>query len=525
MNVSFTSLLRCDPIRADRLMVAVVVANALVAAWLLRARSWVELSAVAAAVAIAAGTLSLRGRYGSRFIVTAMLLVTLGAQSFAPQVEWLVQGNLALSLVLLLYYRDWRVVALVAGAGSIYFATVSSSPQAIGECVLMGLFALVLCPIAAGLERRHREAMELEFLVNAMGRDGPIRLDLDVVRAITPAGQRLKHVQQRMAMAMREVRQASQSVQQAALEVARHSEDLRARTDQTANELRESAMCLDQIGIIVRHSSEASSEAKSMSSSAHALAGEGGQLVTRVVQTMREIEASSARIGDIIGVVDSIAFQTNILALNAAVEAARAGEQGRGFAVVASEVRALAQRSAQAAREIKALVGASNTTVEHGTKLVSGAGQTMDSLVDSVRRVGDIFESINADTDDHEQGLRMVMRSMHDLTALTRENASVAERSTDIATRLSEQSARLGEVMQAFRLGSEASESEFGPLPAARTLEAAPMAAAQPPSAKAATATLRTPPTAAAPEPAAVHATAPAPAAKPAASASNVEFF
>ena len=286
-----------------------------------------------------------------------------------------------------------------------------------------------------------------------MGREGPIRLNLAVMRTESPLAQRLQHVQARMAEAMRAVQASSRQVEVAAHEVAAGSGELMARTEAAASGLRDSAMCLEQIGIIVQHSTEASTEAKAMSGTAAGMADQGDRLISDVVETMKAIESSSHRINDIIGVIDGIAFQTNILALNAAVEAARAGEQGRGFAVVASEVRSLAQRSAAAAKEIKSLIGVSTDTVESGTKLVSGAGQTMNQLVASVRRVGELFESVSADTSEQMQGLKTVSDSISELSGTTQQNVAVAERASAAAADLREQSARLAEVLASFNLG------------------------------------------------------------------------
>ncbi len=185
------------------------------------------------------------------------------------------------------------------------------------------------------------------------------------------------------------------------------------------------------------------------------VAARGGEVVAQVVSTMEDINTSSRKIGDIIGVIDSIAFQTNILALNAAVEAARAGDQGRGFAVVASEVRSLAQRSAQAAREIKTLISASVDKVEGGTRLVADAGRTMDEIVASVQKVSDIIGDISSAAAAQSSGIGEVNSSVLQLDQMTQQNAALVEQSAAAAESLKEQAVRLAEVVHTFRLGDE----------------------------------------------------------------------
>jgi len=252
-----------------------------------------------------------------------------------------------------------------------------------------------------------------------------------------------------------EVRSGATGMQIASAEIATGNADLSNRTEQTAGSLQETAGSMSQLTSTVQQSAEAAAQANQLASSAADAAQRGGQVVSQVVSNMDEIANSSRKIGDIIGVIDGIAFQTNILALNAAVEAARAGEQGRGFAVVAGEVRALAQRSAGAAREIKSLIGASMTTVEHGSKLVQDAGSTMTELVASVRRVSDIIGEITASATEQNDGIRQVNQAVTRLDEMTQQNAALVEESAAAADSLREQAQRLNGLVQKFEIGQE----------------------------------------------------------------------
>ncbi len=249
-----------------------------------------------------------------------------------------------------------------------------------------------------------------------------------------------------------EVRHSADSIQTASAEIATGNTDLSQRTEQTASNLQQAASSMSELTAGVRHSAESAATANQLAGSAAQVAQRGGSVVGQVVRTMDEINSSSKKIGDIIGVIDSIAFQTNILALNAAVEAARAGEQGRGFAVVASEVRSLAQRSADAAREIKGLIGASVDRVEAGARLVQEAGSTMDEIVSSVGRVSDIIGEISASTVEQSEGIGTINHSVTQLDQMTQQNAALVEQSAAAAESLREQASKLAGLVSSFRL-------------------------------------------------------------------------
>ena len=249
-----------------------------------------------------------------------------------------------------------------------------------------------------------------------------------------------------------QVRQASDSINVASSEIASGNQDLSARTEQAASNLQETAASMEQLTSTVRNSADAARQANQLAASASEVAVRGGEVVQQVVSTMQEIHHSSQKIHDIIGVIDGIAFQTNILALNAAVEAARAGEQGRGFAVVAGEVRNLAQRSAEAAKEIKGLIGASVERVDVGTRLVADAGQTMSEIVGSIRRVTDIVGEISAAAGEQSNGIGQVNTAVNQLDQMTQQNAALVEESAAAAQSLKDQAGRLAQVVATFRI-------------------------------------------------------------------------
>jgi methyl-accepting chemotaxis protein len=264
--------------------------------------------------------------------------------------------------------------------------------------------------------------------------------------------QALADMQNSLSGMIRGIRQSTDSISTASTEIATGNQDLSQRTEQTASNLQEAASSMEQLNGTVKQTADSARTANQLASSASSVAVKGGEVVSQVVSTMDEISASSKKISDIIGVIDGIAFQTNILALNAAVEAARAGEQGRGFAVVASEVRNLAQRSAQAAKEIKTLISASVERVESGSRLVADAGQTMSEIVNSVQRVSDIIGEITAAASEQSDGIGQVNASVTHLDQMTQQNAALVEQSAAAAESLREQAMRLAGTVQQFRL-------------------------------------------------------------------------
>ncbi|MFT3666520.1 methyl-accepting chemotaxis protein [Piscinibacter sp.] len=272
-----------------------------------------------------------------------------------------------------------------------------------------------------------------------------------------------------------QVRTSSDSIGTASMEIASGNQDLSSRTEQTASSLQQTASSMEQLTGTVKQSADSARQANQLAASAAEVAQRGGSVVSQVVATMDEINASSRKISDIIGTIDGIAFQTNILALNAAVEAARAGEQGRGFAVVAGEVRTLAQRSAEAAREIKSLIGASVDKVDTGSKLVADAGATMGEIVASVQRVTDIIGEITAAAAEQSDGIGQINTAVTQLDQMTQQNAALVEQSAAAAESLKDQAQRLNRVVGAFRVTQQPAAAAPLP-PAARPAAAKPVA-------------------------------------------------
>ncbi|MEO8154802.1 MAG: methyl-accepting chemotaxis protein [Rhizobacter sp.] len=264
-----------------------------------------------------------------------------------------------------------------------------------------------------------------------------------------------------------EIRTATNSIGTASAEIATGNQDLSQRTEQTASNLQQAASSMEQLTATVKQSADSARQANQLAASAAEVAARGGNVVSQVVTTMHEINASSKKIADIIGVIDGIAFQTNILALNAAVEAARAGEQGRGFAVVASEVRSLAGRSADAAKEIKSLIAASVDRVEAGSRLVADAGATMTEIVGSVQRVSDIIGEITASASEQSDGIGQINAAVVQLDQMTQQNAALVEQSAAAAESLRQQTGTLAKAVGTFRLTAESDKASATPALAA----------------------------------------------------------
>ena len=339
---------------------------------------------------------------------------------------------------------------------SIQWAVGIAIPVALLVALIMGLQIIrsITRPITQAVNVAHAVAAgELTYPIDVRGSDETAQLL-----------QALQSMQEGLVQVVGKVREGSESVAIASQQIAQGNSDLSARTESQASALQQTAASMEQLNSTVRQNADNARQANQLAVSASSVAQQGGDVVADVVRTMKEINDSSNKISDIIGVIDGIAFQTNILALNAAVEAARAGEQGRGFAVVASEVRSLAGRSAEAAREIKSLIGASVERVESGTALVGRAGQTMAEVVGAIQHVTDIMGEISAASTEQSQGVAQVGEAVTQMDQVTQQNAALVEEMAAAAASLNTQARELVETVAVFQLGTSTALTSRAPL-------------------------------------------------------------
>ncbi|WP_354412813.1 methyl-accepting chemotaxis protein [Variovorax atrisoli] len=349
------------------------------------------------------------------------------------------------------HQRD-QIDAAAKGIAEDYVAGRAMLLSLAAAAVVLG--ALFAWRLSASIVRPLRHAVEAAETVAS----GDLRVDIRV-ESRDEAGQlmqALKDMNTSLAKVVGEVRLGTDTIATASSQIASGTQDLSSRTEEQASSLEQTAASMEELTSTVKQNADNARQANQLAVFASEVATKGGMVVSQVVDTMGSINASSRKIVDIIGVIDGIAFQTNILALNAAVEAARAGEQGRGFAVVASEVRSLAQRSAAAAKEIKTLIGDSVEKVEEGSKQVEEAGRTMDEIVGSVKRVTDIMGEITAASQEQTSGIEQINQAITQMDQVTQQNAALVEEASAAAQSLQEQAGSLVQTVGIFKLDPDA---------------------------------------------------------------------
>ncbi|MDD2880016.1 MAG: methyl-accepting chemotaxis protein [Rhodoferax sp.] len=358
------------------------------------------------------------------------------------------------------YVKGFTPWGWIIGSG-VYVDTVDAAVVsraisfAVGALLLIGaLLAIGVLISRSILKQLGGEPADAAAITQRMA-EGDLSVEIALKHPAEPSLlNAIAQMRDKFALIVHEVRQGSEGVATASAEIAQGNNDLSARTENQASALEETAASMEQLSATVKQNADSALQANQLAMNASTVAVRGGEVVAQVVDTMKGINASSRKIADIIGVIDGIAFQTNILALNAAVEAARAGEQGRGFAVVASEVRSLAGRSADAAKEIKALIGDSVTRVEQGSALVDQAGATMADVVSSIRRVTDIMGEISAASTEQSLGVSQVGEAVTQMDHVTQQNAALVEQMAAAASSLKTQAHELVQVVAVFKLGA-----------------------------------------------------------------------
>ncbi|MBG6075423.1 methyl-accepting chemotaxis protein [Polaromonas sp. CG_9.11] len=457
--------------RADRIMLPVLWVLFVIAlglsAWHDTLR-WALLVGLPAAIVPTALVFGSPGSLMTRSSIAAACMVFAGLHVHQAAGMTELHFGIFVLLAFLLVYRDWRVIWVAAaviavhhlsfnylqelGYGVICFTTPGLG-IVVGHAAYVVVEAGVLAYLAILMQRELLQSAELDVRVMSLCADEAGTIDLSATMAPhSQSGRDLERVLNALRKAMADISQGAQAIATASTQIAAGNQDLSSRTEEQASSLGETAASMEELTSTVRQNADNARLANELAVTASGVAVKGGNVVAQVVGTMGAINTSSRKIVEIIGVIDGIAFQTNILALNAAVEAARAGEQGRGFAVVAAEVRNLAQRSATAAKEIKTLIDDSVDKVGEGSRQVAEAGKTMHEIVDSVRRVTDIMAEITAASQEQNSGIGQVNQAITQMDQVTQQNAVLVEEAAAAAASLREQADGLSQVISVFRL-------------------------------------------------------------------------
>lgn len=411
-----------------------------------------------------------RGSLASRLILTGVMVsfVTLHIHLSKGMLEF--HFGALLTLALLLVYRDWRPILFAAVALTacqfgmdrlqahgwpVYVLDKPSVLRIVLHAAFIATQAAAEIVLALGMARMAAEGEELTQLVKQVDRGDGITLDVSSVPARTDGGRALKMALQKMEAAVSALRGGTTRINGACSEIACGNQDLSTRTEQTAANLQRTATSMAGLSQTAQQSDANACQANELAQTACQVALQGGEVISEVMDTMKGISESSGKIADIIGLIDSLSFQTNLLALNAAVEAARAGEQGRGFAVVAAEVRSLATRSAQAAKDIRGLIGDSVGRVEHGSALVDKAGETMSGIVGAIQRVTRIMGELSDSSRRQAIEAAEMGQVMAEMDQATRHNAAMVEQMAAAAASLKSQADELVAAVGVFATGAE----------------------------------------------------------------------
>lgn len=489
-NLHVDAALRRHSHQADRLMVMILWAMFVVALALSQMHDtlgWALAIGIPAAAIPTVLTFAAGGARSTRMVTACALIVMCALHIHQGGGRNELHFGLFVALAFLLCYRDWSVIVAAAGLTALHHLSFSYlQEQGYGvRCLVEPGFGIVLvhagyvvaetivlCYLARILHREALQSAELRVSVAALQTaGGAINL-----RAQQPAqsdsGRALQEVVGLLGSALASVQRSVHNTSAASHQIAQGNAELSQRTERQAESIRATVASMAELTDTVRQNAEHARQADALAGSASSVAARGGKVVTEVVERMEAIDASSRRIGDIISVIDGIAFQTNILALNAAVEAARAGEQGRGFAVVASEVRSLAQRSASAAKEIKTLIDDSVGKVEAGGRLVDKAGHTMTEIVASITRVTDIMGEIASASNEQTAGIEQINAAIAQMDEVTQQNAALVEEAAAAAGSLQDQSATLAQLVGTFKLDAVPAPKSPAPRPVVHTMTA-----------------------------------------------------